>query len=234
MHRVIEPEWLDSLSPLDPGAIRSRADLRRLNALMGHARILTSAFAQTLDLDAARPRYLQFCELGAGDGHFFLQLARRCSRLGVRAEVELIDRLALVSEETRKAIAALDWCARPVVSEAMPWLAHSLERADVIFANLFLHHFQDDHLRKLFDRVAGKANLFIACEPRRSTFSLAAAHLVWLAGCNPVTRHDAVASVRAGFAGNELSALWGWKEGWRLSERPAGLFSHLFIAQRHG
>jgi hypothetical protein len=47
-----------------------------------------------------------------------------------------------------------------------------------------------------------------------------------------VTRHDAVLSVRAGFAGRELSALWPSADGWKLEERRAGLFSHLFVAHR--
>jgi hypothetical protein len=41
-----------------------------------------------------------------------------------------------------------------------------------------------------------------------------------------------VLSVRAGFSGNELSALWPADGGWQLTERRAGHFSHLFIARR--
>ena len=41
MHaRVLEPEWLDELPPQDPRAVRSRADLRRVNWLMGNARLI--------------------------------------------------------------------------------------------------------------------------------------------------------------------------------------------------
>jgi hypothetical protein len=40
-----------------------------------------------------------------------------------------------------------------------------------------------------------------------------------------------VLSVRAGFSGRELSALWP-KGDWLLEERHAGLFSHLFTARR--
>jgi hypothetical protein len=50
-------------------------------------------------------------------------------------------------------------------------------------------------------------------------------------GCNDVTRHDAVASVRAGFRDGQLSALWP-AGPWKLTERGAGLFSHLFVARR--
>jgi hypothetical protein len=56
--------------------------------------------------------------------------------------------------------------------------------------------------------------------------------MLGLIGANGVTRHDAAVSVRAGFKGGELSALWPANPRWRLRERRAGLFSHLFLAQR--
>src|SRR5258706_501667 len=44
MHaRVLEPEWLDELPPQDPRAVRSRADLRRVNWGMANARMLAKA-----------------------------------------------------------------------------------------------------------------------------------------------------------------------------------------------
>jgi hypothetical protein len=55
--------------------------------------------------------------------------------------------------------------------------------------------------------------------------------LLWAIGYNDVTRHDAVASVCAGFSGRELSALWPDKQNWRLTEQRTGAFSHLFIAR---
>ncbi|HMJ90456.1 MAG TPA: hypothetical protein VK530_11595, partial [Candidatus Acidoferrum sp.] len=80
--------------------------------------------------------------------------------------------------------------------------------------------------------VAARTNLFVACEPRRSALALAASRSVALVGCGPVTRHDAVVSVRAGFRSSELSALWPETGTWRLIERRAGLFSHLFVARK--
>jgi hypothetical protein len=48
-----------------------------------------------------------------------------------------------------------------------------------------------------------------------------------------ITRHDAIVSVRAGFVGRELSALWPVDNQWQLSEQSAGWFSHCFIAKRN-
>jgi len=47
-----------------------------------------------------------------------------------------------------------------------------------------------------------------------------------------VTRHDAVASVRAGFRGTELSALWpdAKDHAWILRERGVFPFTHALVA----
>jgi hypothetical protein len=84
----------------------------------------------------------------------------------------------------------------------------------------------------LLRAVARQARIFIAIEPHRSERSLLFSRLLWLIGCNRVTRHDALVSVRAGFAGRELSRLWPAGQSWMLQERSAGWFSQLFIAQR--
>jgi hypothetical protein len=55
--------------------------------------------------------------------------------------------------------------------------------------------------------------------------------MVFALGANDVTRHDAVASVRAGFRGREISGLWPQAApDWRLSEHAVFPFTHLFQA----
>ena len=117
--------------------------------------------------------------------------------------------------------------------DVFEFLQHPGKALDAIVANLFLHHLDDDGLRRLFALAATRAPLFIACEPRRSAPALWASRLVGLIGCNDVTRHDAVISVRAGLAGKELSSLWPKDAGgWVLHEEAAAPFSHLFVARR--
>ncbi len=232
MHRIVKPELLDYLPATDSQAMGSRADIRRMNAIMGHAGILTQAFREHSPGRRAIDRPLRIVELGAGDGTLMLQLARRWSVFGLKAEVTLVDRLALLSNETRNACAALGWQVQCLTADVFAGLAQAAAPVDVMLANLFLHHFDDARLRTLLEQVAARTSLFIACEPRRAPLALAASHLVGCIGCNAVTRYDAVVSVRAGFAGKELSALWPGQEGWCLGERMAGLFSHRFVARR--
>lgn len=233
MRRVVAPELLDTLPPGDRQAVSSRADLRRLNFIMGHASFLTRAFGQQHEANPVPSRPLRLVELGAGDGSLLLRLARRWSVLGVTAEVTLLDRQNLVSAATRRAFAALQWSVESVAADVFAWLNSPAPIADVMLANLFLHHFPDERLAALLRLAAARTNVFLACEPRRSPLALTAARSLALLGCNGVTRHDAVVSVHAGFAGPELSALWPQPKEWELNEESVGLFSHGFFAQRN-
>ena len=226
--RQIEDEWLDHLPGDDPRAIRARRDLRRINALMLQAGVMARLLKDNCD---SPPR--RIIDLGAGDGTFMLRVVRRLPRPAQETEIVLADQRAIVAEETGAGFRALGY--RPVLTENDIFTC--LERtgpADVICANLFLHHFTEPQLQRLFALAARKTRVFVACEPRRAPFSMVASRLLWAIGCNDVTRHDAAASVRAGFAGPELSALWPSGEPWQLTEHAARLFTHCFIANRSG
>jgi len=233
MQRDVQPELLDSLPPAAPQALASRADLRRLNRLMGHAGILAQALRRRHAAPGHSPRPLRLVELGAGDGTLLLRLAHPLAAAGVNADVTLVDTQDLVSAQTRAAFARLDWSVNCVAADVFCWLDQAAPAVDVMLANLFLHHFTDIQLVRLLRLAAARTNLFLACEPRRSPLALTASSLLGFIGCNDITRHDARVSVRAGFAGHDLSALWPADGAWELGEHPAGCFSHCFSAQRH-
>jgi hypothetical protein len=171
-------------------------------------------------------------DLGGGDGTFLLRLARRLGPLWPDTEALLIDRHDLVTPETRGGFRALGWRVETVVSDVFEFVQHANPPGvDAVIANLFLHHFSCGELGRLFKHVAKLSPVFAACEPRRGRLAVAGSRALWMIGCNWVTRHDAVASVRAGFRSSELSELWPVNGGWLLQERPAGLFTHCFAAR---
>jgi hypothetical protein len=225
--RVLEPELLDELPATALEAIRSRRDLRRLNAWMRHAQV----FGPALQRFASTHRICRIVELGAGDGTLSLQIARALAPRISGVELLLVDRQKIVDDATLAQFHALGWTAIPVAADVFDWLERG-EKSDVILANLFLHHFDDAELRNIFIPASRRTKLFLACEPRRSTLPLLISRVLWLIGCNSVTRHDAVLSVRAGFAGRELSDAWPDKNNWRLRETALGLFSHHFAAEQ--
>lgn len=218
--RLLEPELLDELAADDPRAVRSRRDLVRVNWVMRQQAIMAGLLR-----GFAPPRVL--ADLGSGDGLFLLGVARRMGWRDVTALV--VDRQDIVSGQTRAGFAALGWHCESVTGDVFD--AMKRLDADIVTANLFLHHLDDMALARLLALVAARARGFVATEPRRSGTALLASRLVFALGCNDVTQHDAVASVRAGFSADEISRLWP-RDGWSLKEGIGLPFTHIFTARR--
>ncbi len=209
--RVLEAELLDTLPAADERARHSRRDLRKLNWIMGHCRHMIRMMR--------RATFHTLIDLGSGDGQFALNVARSLKRPC---------RLIFVDQQ-RVPGSPPDL----VVSDVMSFL-RGMDRqpGTALMANLFLHHFTGETLRELFREASQKVDCFFACEPRRSHLSLIAIRLLPLIGCNAVTRHDAAASIRAGFLGQELSPLWPQTDLWKLTESECGFATHSFMASR--
>jgi len=221
MGRVLTSEILDVLSPDDPRALCSRRDIALINAVMRQSTIMAEALS-------AFPAPKLIADLGGGDGRFMLRVARRLARRWPGVTLMIADRRAIVSVETRACYARLGWRCENLTGGVLETLP--LIRPDIVTANLFLHHLDDAALKALLALVARQAKGLVACEPRRSAFALLGARMVFALGVNDVTRHDAVASVRAGFRGRELSHLWPQDANWRLGEHGVFPFTHLFHA----
>ncbi|HLL13405.1 MAG TPA: class I SAM-dependent methyltransferase [Rubrivivax sp.] len=226
--RSLAPEILDTLQEDDPRAVRSRRDLQRINRIMGSAAILGGE----LERRAAAP--VRIIELGAGDGTLSLRLAKRLAPAWPAVQIVLLDRQHVAAQSTLDEYARLGWHARTLVADIEEWAESAGDaRYDIAIANLFIHHFPVTAIGRIFAAVGACADLFVACEPRRARTALVASNMVGLIGANDVTRCDAVLSVKAGFRDSELSGLWPHDpRDWNLAERRAGLYSHLFMAQR--
>ncbi len=227
--RRVEAEILDDLAADDPRARRSRDDLRRIHRFMATLSIIRRG----LDRGTAGfvPRTL--LELGAGDGSMLLRLAQERAARWPGMHVTLLDRLHLATPQTQDGLRAAGWTPEVLALDVFDWLEQPVAaRRDVIYANLFIHHFAGDALSRLLAGIAARTRVFLCCEPRRTALPLAGSHLIGLLGAGPVTREDAVLSVRAGFRARELSDLWPDRGNWILHEYPAGLFSHCFLAIR--
>ena len=227
--RRVEPELLDELGADDPRAQRSRDDLRRIHRAMATLTVLKRA----LDSATSGTPPKTIVELGAGDGSLMRRLAQRRAARWPGVNVTLLDRLDLIAPRTLDALRNLGWTPSVVAMDVFDWLEKpDATRRDIVFANLFIHHFSAEPLARLLAGIEQRCRVFFCCEPRRALLALAGSHLIGLLGAGPVTRKDAVSSVHAGFRGRELSDLWPNKSAWVLREFPAGLFSHAFLAIR--
>ncbi|HEY6259026.1 MAG TPA: methyltransferase domain-containing protein [Xanthobacteraceae bacterium] len=227
--RSVEPELLDHMPADDARAVAARRGLKRINAVILQTGIMTRLLAE--HWGDGGPRTI--LDLGTGDGTFTLAVARRLAARWTGVTVTLLDRQSIVSQETKDAFTALGWKAEAVAADVFAYLdGLKTSSVDIITTNLFLHHFQQEQLARLLALAGRAAQLVVACEPRRNKFALRASRLLWAIGCNEVALHDAIVSVRAGFGGQELSALWPSQGGFALDEHAARLFTHCFVARR--
>ena len=209
--RLLVPELLDSMDPFDPQAIRSRWDLRVINAFLGNERWITSQCrrqAPTID---------RIIELGAGEGH----LSKRLHHALPQAT-----------------ITGLDFRARPDgLASPIRWIQGDFLKtlegtpSDTCVGNLILHHFDSGGLRTL-GNILQKFRMLVFCEPLRRIIPMKLARLALpLAG--EVTRHDMPASIRAGFVCGELPSLLGLDPAhWNIEEKESGRGSLRLIASR--
>ena len=194
MRRVVEPEILDELPTDDPEARASRADLRRINFLMGNERWIMGRARRMQEL--ARQGIVEW---GAGSGALLAKLAR----LGPAVGVDRTARPEDLAEE-------VGWRRQDVFEDA--------GGSGVLVANLFLHHFDGGELRQLGMRMGG-FRAVLAVEPWRSRLALGLGGLMH-PFVSRVTRHDMPVSIRAGFRRGELAEALGLEEKeWMITER---------------
>lgn len=222
--RRTEPELLDILPPEDPRAVGSRRDLAWINALMFQSTIMSGLLKANVRRSSKR-----ILEIGSGDGAFMLSVARRLAGGWTDVDLVMLDQVNLVTDKRRADFAGLGWRVQTVTDDVFDWIERPGAGAyDVVMANLFLHHFSDENLRGLFAAIRQLTPVFLATEPSRNAIALRACSLLRVIGANKVTMHDAAASVRAGFAGNELSSLWPSDSRQQCEECRIGPFTHAF------
>ena len=198
--RRVQREWLDELPADDPRAVRSRRDLIRVNTWMLQPGIMARALLQHHSGPAPRT----ILDLGSGDGAFMLAGgADAGAGGGAMSPSPCSTGRTSSARATRRGFDALGWSASTITADLFGALEsgqHSARRyrhRQSVPASLHRRR----SLAPLLARLAQLAPLFVACEPRRAALPLLASRLLWAIGCNDVTRHDAVVSVEAGFAG---------------------------------
>jgi len=213
--RRIEDELLDHLAPDDPRAVASRRDLVVLNRMLGNTR----GIAHSLQELARVRRPGRVIEMGSGDCRSSVRLLELLGAQWKGCAYVAVDRVAAVQEGTRREIGALGWRSDIVTSDVFDWLeGDALKAGDAVVASLFLHHFDEAAVRRIMQAVARREAALICAEPRRWKPALWGSQCFGLLGFSGVTRHDAVVSVRAGFADGELRSLWPMDSGWTVSE----------------
>ncbi len=228
MERVVQPEILDTLSPEDPRVENARRDLRWINALMNHSRILQATIFPNLPKNVK----LKVLEIGSGDGSLALNSFQKLGKVPEGSKIDFVDKGSEPSAKVKSRFNELGWEVSGISMDIFQWLKLDEHGYQICFSSLFLHHFQSIELSCLFREISRKISSFVCLEPRRNQFGLLGATGLRLLNCDSITLHDSKVSVRAGFNRTELTDLWNESaEGdWKIQEGRAGLFSHLFSA----
>lgn len=208
MKREVLPEILDELDGGDPRAIRSRRDLRLINALMGNERWIERTLKRAPGEKVA--------ELGAGRGELLNRMAGKgwsCRGYDLQPEPNGL-------------VEGASWSAGDFF-ESLP-----REAAPVIVGSLILHHFQDEQLQQMGE-VLRDRRLLVFAEPLRSPLALAEGYALF-PFVNDVTRHDMMVSIRAGFVKGELARKLGLLEGWNWTEKATLRGGLRSVAVREG
>ena len=216
MNRRIHPEILDQLPQDHPDALRNRRDIVLMNRMMGNYRWLRKVLA------ACCTRNEPILELGAGTG----ELGRFLWRA--------------IPDMRRSTYVGLDLMPRPAVwPDGWEWHRGDLLAFDsygdfpVVIAHFILHQFDGQRLAGLGKRMGRTARVIVACETARRRLHILQLYLVYLAGINHVSRHDARVSIEAGFLGRELPCLLGLHENrWRAACRTSFLGRYSMVAER--
>jgi len=205
---MIGAELLDD-PHAEPAAVRAQlADIARLNRLFGGTRAVVDAlepFLRTAGAGGSRTGRAQrwtLLDVGTGCGDIPCAAAASARRYGITLSLVGIERIPAAARLARAAgVTAVlaDGGALPLRPGAV----------DVVIASQVLHHLPRELAVRWiasFDRVARRA--VVVADLRRSRLAMAG---VWMAslglGFRRQTRHDAVLSLRRGYAVEEFNDL---------------------------
>lgn len=182
MDRAFEAELLDSLPATDPEALRSRRELRLINALMGNERWFRRQLERWVQPGEA------VLEIGAGEGHLRKTAGNGFDYAG-------LDRMPKPADWP----AGASW-HQVDVRDFRDWSGY-----EVICGNLFFHHLSATELYALGQKVRKSARVILASEPAREPqWQRLFGMLCPLLGVGEVTRHDGQVSIASGFKCDEL------------------------------
>ncbi|MEP4078649.1 hypothetical protein [Haloferula sp.] len=208
MERVIEPEIIDGMDPDHPMAVRSRKDLRMINFVMGNERWIRAQVSANRDAAVKG-----IVELGAGGGELLGKLAK----FGPATGYDLVPKPKHLADE-------VCW------KQGDLWLSEADIAGGIMVVNLFLHHLEEDDLRRLGE-IAERFEMLAFVEPLRTTDALWMGERL-LPVVGEATKHDMIVSIKAGFIEGELPSMLGLSSDWKVSERSTWRGGHRVLALR--
>ena len=207
--RILEEEVIDHVDASEPDALRSRRDLRLLDAFLGNSRWIERTL-RPLSVDS-------IVELGAGEGH----LSRRLSQIYPQVPITGLD-LAPTPNDWKH---PLHW----IQGDLLKTIGETT--AQICIGSLVLHHFDREELTELGKHLQ-RFSILVFSEPHRHVQPLTGSYVL-RPFMGKIVRHDMPISIRAGFKKGEISKFLKLNhKSWSIQESVNILGALRFTASR--
>lgn len=224
-NRSSEPELMDDLQSGGAVIEQTLREIETINKLLGGTNVTLKGLSKLI---TEEDKTWRIVDIGCGGGDMLRQIAHWARKRHIRVELVGIDANPHVI-----AYAQASCSAYPEISfRQMDVLSAEFEKVscDILTATLFLHHFKDEELVKLFSQFQTQARVgLVINDLHRHWVAYRSINLLTaLFSKSPMVKYDAGLSVLRGFRSSELRALlrfsritnytlrWMWAFRWQL------------------
>jgi ubiquinone/menaquinone biosynthesis C-methylase UbiE len=225
--RSVDLELMDDLQCKGQVVDQSLYELDVINKWLGGNQVTIDSISSLLDsTDKQRP--LVIADIGCGSGDMVTRIARWGSQTGRQLKVVGIDANPNIIDYARKKSYGLDNISFEVMNVLEDTFASN--RFDIVVATLFMHHFTNDQLIRLFRLLNDQTRIgFVVNDIHRHALAFHSIRLLTaLFSRSPMVKHDGPLSVQRAFTRSDLKSIlsnagiknytlqWRWAFRWQL------------------
>jgi ubiquinone/menaquinone biosynthesis C-methylase UbiE len=225
--RSVDLELMDDLQCKGQVVDQSLYELDVINKWLGGNQVTINSISSLLDsTDKQRP--LVIADIGCGSGDMVTRIARWGSQTGRQLKVVGIDANPNIIDYARKKSYGLDNISFEVMNVLEDTFASN--RFDIVVATLFMHHFTNDQLIRLFRLLNDQTRIgFVVNDIHRHALAFHSIRLLTaLFSRSPMVKHDGPLSVQRAFTRSDLKSIlsnagiknytlqWRWAFRWQL------------------
>ncbi|MDA3799145.1 MAG: methyltransferase domain-containing protein [Kiritimatiellae bacterium] len=222
--RATAKEFLDQ-TDCDPSlAAASYHFMERVNGYFGGTQVVRRFLsAETRDRDINAP--LRILDIGSGSCDIPLAVSRWARARAIPIEITCLEVADQAVEIARRKLALANDPAVHLLQEDA-FTHHPSEPYDCAVASMCFHHFDNDQILTLLQRLRSfVTHRVLINDLRRSPWaSIGAGLLLAGSGSMPDVRHDALLSIRRGFKIKELESVLNKLDNVTFSVKPAHWF----------
>lgn len=198
-----KPEMMDVEQPVSGALRRDLANLETLNRIFGSHALIRHFLSKWVH----GGKSWRILDLATGGGDIPREIIRWCRHRHIDVRIDAVDRQAAtieIAEAESRNFPEVAFHVSDILDFTLPgppW--------DIVICSLALHHFSESDAVQILKSMSGMTcGRALAADLRRSllgTIGVECLTAVWMR--EPMTRHDARASVRRAFSEPELGAL---------------------------